>query len=144
MPINIINDKKSYIKYNQTSITLSTKEYSKEIKEHFRAKLYKELAPTLLNKRVENWAKRMNLYPSKVSYRKTKRQWGSCSYKDTISLNTYLVMLPNSLIDYIIVHELAHITYKNHSKEFWALVESYLPKYKDSKKELKIYSSFLN
>lgn len=143
-PINLIKDTKEYIKYQQSIITISSNSWNKESKELFRATLYKNLAPTLLNSKVEYWADSMNLKPTKVSYRKTKRQWGSCSYKNSISLNTFLVMLPPKIIDYIIVHELAHITHKNHSKEFWALVEKYLPEYKDLRKELKIYSPFLN
>ncbi len=53
-------------------------------------------------------------------------------------------MLPPKIIDYIIVHELAHIVHKNHSKAFWSLVEKFLADYKNLKEELKLYSPFLN
>ncbi len=144
LPIDLKNDNKEYIKYQKDKIIISSKGWSKDIKQNFRVTLYKKLAPTLLDKKVNYWVKVTNLKPTKVSYRKTKRQWGSCSVKDAISLNIFLVMLPPKIIDYIIVHELAHIVHKNHSKAFWSLVEKFLADYKNLKEELKLYSPFLN
>jgi predicted metal-dependent hydrolase len=66
-----------------------------------------------------------------------KTLWGSCSGVNNINLNYLLIMAPMSVIDYVIVHELAHTKIKNHSKDFWQLVESILPKYKASKSWLK-------
>jgi len=85
----------------------------------------------------------MNLHPTNISFRKAKTRWGSCSSKNSISLNIGLVMLPKELSDYIIVHELAHIKEKNHSKNFWKLVQSYYPNYKVAKEKLKNYSNLL-
>ncbi len=85
----------------------------------------------------------MNLYPKKVSFRKAKTRWGSCSSKDFISLNIALAALPRTLSDYIIIHELAHIKHKNHSKEFWALVKRHYPNYKDARDELKKFATIL-
>ncbi len=141
--IELIQDTKEYIKFNNNQITISTKTWSTEVKKSYKALLYKNLAPSLLNSRVTYWQDKMQLSASKVSYRKTKRQWGSCSYKNAISLNTFLLMLPINLADYIIVHELAHITHKNHSKDFWNLVSKYIPNYKSLKKELKLYGTLL-
>ena len=85
----------------------------------------------------------MNLYPKKVSFRKAKTRWGSCSSKDFISLNIALAALPRTLSDYIIIHELAHIKHKNHSKAFWALVGKYYPNYKEARDELKKFATIL-
>ena len=82
----------------------------------------------------------MNLKPKKVSFRKAKTRWGSCSSVNNISLNIALTALPQTLSDYIIIHELAHIKHKNHSKDFWNLVEKYYPNYIEARKELKNYS----
>jgi len=144
IPIKIINKDKESIRFKNNEITITTNSWSKELKKEYRAKLYKSLAPTLLNAKFEHWQNIMNLKATKLNYRKTKRQWGSCSYKNAISLNTFLVMLPSYLIDYIIVHELSHIVHKNHSKEFWSFVEKFIPEYKKYKKELKLYGAFLN
>ena len=57
---------------------------------------------------------------AKVTIRKQKTRWGSCSAKNNISLNINLVRLPDQLRDYVMLHELVHTRIKNHSKEFWA------------------------
>jgi len=135
---------KESIKYCKDKIVIKDKKYFLENKKSLREILYKDIISSFLEKKVLYWQEKMNLKALKVSYKKAKRQWGSCSYKNAISLNIYLIMLPPKVIDYIIVHELAHIVHKNHSKEFWSLVEKFLPNYKSLKKELKIYSSFLS
>ena len=83
----------------------------------------------------------MGVVPNKLSFRKTKRQWGSCSAKNDLSFNTMMMKLPQDVIQYIIVHELAHITHKHHQKTFWECVEAYLPEYKTQVKELKNYTT---
>lgn len=102
-------------------------------------KFYLAKAKELLPAEISKWAQRMNLYPNKVNFRKTKRQWGSCSKDNNISLSTMLLKLPTHLIDYVIVHELAHIHFKHHQKSFWELVGNYVPEYKNYKQELKSY-----
>jgi predicted metal-dependent hydrolase len=102
---------------------------------------YKEEAKKQIPPLVERWAKKMALYPNKISFRKTKRQWGSCSSRNDLSFNTMMMKLPPTLIEYIIVHELAHIQYKHHQKKFWACIEAYLPHYKSLIQELKTYTT---
>ncbi len=90
---------------------------------------------------VERWSEIMQLEYSKISFRKTKRQWGSCSSGNNLSFNTMLIKLPKDVIQYIIVHELAHIKHKHHKKSFWTFVESYLPNYKEQVAQLKKYTT---
>jgi len=99
--------------------------------------LYKQKTPEIVLPFVYEYAKKMNLHPSKVSFRFNKSRWGSCSYKDSIIFNFYLAKLPVDIIEYIVVHELAHIKHKNHQKEFWSLVGEYFPDYKDRIKRLR-------
>ena len=89
---------------------------------------------------VQEYSIKMNLIPTSISYRKNKRTWGSCNYKNGLNFNILLMKFPIELMEYVIIHELAHIQHKNHSKKFWDLVESYCPDYK---KRAKIFKSFL-
>lgn len=102
---------------------------------------YKERAYAAILPLVEKWSKQMALQPEAIRFRKTKRQWGSCSGKNILSFNTMLMKLPESVAEYIVVHELAHIRYKHHQKSFWSLVASYLPDYKQRMSELHTYTT---
>jgi len=66
-----------------------------------------------------------------------RKRWGSCSVKGNLNFTWRLIMAPLQVIDYVVVHELVHIKEKNHSKNFWNHVSSYLPDYKQKRKELK-------
>jgi len=102
---------------------------------------YKKQALQYITPLVEQWSEKMSLSFSNISFRKTKRQWGSCSAKNNLSFNTMMMKLPKNVIQYIIVHELAHIQHKHHQKAFWQLVETYLPTYKTDINELKNYTT---
>ena len=87
------------------------------------------------------WAENINLSPAYILFRKTKRQWGSCSAKNVLSFNTMIMKLPPDVIEYIIVHELSHIKHRHHQKAFWQLIERYLPDYKRRVQELMTYTT---
>lgn len=96
-----------------------------------------ENAMNILRKRVEYFANLMQLKPSLISLINSKRLWGSCSQNDEIKLNWRLVMVLPDLIDYVVVHELAHIIEFNHSQKFWKIVESFIPNYRERRSFLK-------
>jgi len=98
---------------------------------------YKQEAQKIIPPMVELYSEKMGLMPSNIGFRKAKRRWGSCSSQNSISFNYYLMKLPLPCIEYVVVHELAHIQEKNHSKKFWILVEKYLPNYKTTTTELR-------
>lgn len=89
--------------------------------------LVRRFAKDALTCRVAYHAKRLGLTFSKLSVRDQSSRWGSCSGSGGISLNWRLVLLEPVLQDYIILHELAHLTEMNHSRRFWALLDSYDP-----------------
>ena len=74
---------------------------------------------------------------SRVTVRQQKTRWGSCSPKNTISLNVKLALLPAELSDYVILHELVHTRVHNHSKKFWAELDKYVPNSKAMAKRLR-------
>lgn len=88
---------------------------------------YRYQAELYLTQRIDYYANKMHLQYSTLKYRKMKRRWGSCSSMGKITLNTQLLKLKKELIDYVIVHELAHLLYMDHSKAFHLLTQKYLP-----------------
>ena len=93
-------------------------------------------APRVLLPLLERRCAETGLYPARVSFRFQKSRWGSCSAKKTVSLNCLLALLEEELADYVIVHELCHLKYPDHSKRFWALVENYCLEYREKRKRL--------
>jgi predicted metal-dependent hydrolase len=89
--------------------------------------LVRGLAKDALSCRVAYQAKRLGLNYGALSVRDQSSRWGSCSARRSISLNWRLLLLEPVLQDYIILHELAHLTEMNHSRRFWALLDSYDP-----------------
>ena len=78
-----------------------------------------EIESDIITKRVIVLAKRYGFKHGKISVKKMKTRWGSCSYKNNININLCVCYLPQDLQDYIILHELAHTVVKNHSRHFW-------------------------
>jgi len=89
--------------------------------------LVRKFAKTALSKRAAEQARGLGLNYRGLSVRDQSSRWGSCSSKRTISLNWRLVLIEPHLQDYIILHELAHLSEMNHSKRFWALLDRYDP-----------------
>ncbi len=79
----------------------------------------------------------MQVSVGEVRVRNQKSRWGSCSHRGTISLNWRLWMAPPSVIEYLVIHELAHRKEMNHSSRFWAVVARFCPTYQDSERTLK-------
>jgi len=94
----------------------------------------------LLPNRVQELAQKYNLLYNSLTIKYAKTRWGSCSGRNDIMLNPHLLRLNDELIDYVILHELAHTKVKNHSKEFWLTLKNFSAKSKEHDKELKKYS----
>ncbi|MCM1285553.1 MAG: M48 family metallopeptidase [Acetobacter sp.] len=94
-------------------------------------------AKQIIPDRVEYYSDLMNLKPSSVKITKAKKRFGSCSGKNGICFSCYLMMYPAEAVDYVVVHELAHIKHHNHGKEFYELIEKYIPDYRKREKLLK-------
>jgi len=99
-------------------------------------KFYRRSGKKYLTQRLEFFSGLMKLRPTNVSFRCQSSRWGSCSGEGHISLNWRLMAAPADVIDYVVVHELAHLQHHDHSPRFWKLVEQYCPKHKPLKKWL--------
>ncbi|HHU32947.1 MAG: M48 family metallopeptidase [Zhaonellaceae bacterium] len=97
---------------------------------------YKEEAKKVLNERVKFFALQEGIAYQKVKITSASRRWGSCSSKGNLNFTWKLVMTPLDIIDYVVVHELCHLEFLNHSREFWAKVERIMPDYKLKQKWL--------
>lgn len=100
-------------------------------------KWLKAQAEIILNERVQYFSNRLNMQPSSVGINNNKIRWGSCDTKRQINLNWRTVMLQPNLFDYIVVHEFCHLLEFNHTKNFWAVVETILPDWRTLRKHLK-------
>ena len=105
---------------------------------------YVKTAKNILYERLEYFSKIMDLDYTKLRIINSKRLWGSCKVTTrVISLNFRLVMLPHELLDYIIVHELSHLVVANHSSNFYKVIETVIPNYKNLIKEIREYDYLL-
>ena len=100
---------------------------------------YKQKAIEKIIPLTNKLAKKMRVEPKHISFRYSKNRWASCSSTNRISFNYHLVKSSLSLIEYVVVHELSHITYQNHSKDFWKLVQKHLPDYNTKEEKVRIF-----
>ena len=99
-------------------------------------KTYRMLAKKDMTMRVYTFSIRMRSYPSSVKITGARTRWGSCSTNKSVNFSWRLLMADEEVIDYVVVHELAHLKEMNHSARFWKIVEGVLPDYRDRKKRL--------
>ncbi len=107
-------------------------ELSEEDCEELIAMAKKEIPPL-----VEHYAQEMGLAPAGIKITKATKRFGSCSSKNRLCFSYRLMMYPQSAIEYVVVHELAHIVHHNHGSDFYALIKTVLPDYKQRDKLLK-------
>jgi predicted metal-dependent hydrolase len=96
-----------------------------------------------LPQHLSELSKEHHLPFSGLSIRTQKTRWGSCSAHKKINLNSKLLFLPKRLVDYVIIHELCHTKFLNHSVNFWNLVEHHMPHYKRLEHEIKGENNFV-
>ena len=126
---------KRAVKLNHSVITIPTGADPKTVKAEI-VKMYRELAEDVILKRAAWYETVMDLHPSKVRINNAGGRWGSCSSKKSVNFSWRLIMADGKAIDSVVIHELAHIKYMNHSKDFWHLVEQFCPDYKVQRKKL--------
>lgn len=99
--------------------------------------LYVKRAKAILPSKIDYYARRMGVQPTGLTVTSARTRFGSCSGKNRLSFSWRLMAYPEAAIDYVVVHELAHIRYKDHSRAFYGFIESILPDYRDRIRLLK-------
>ena len=124
----IINEKEKWIE----------KALEKEKNKQKREPLYSnEQFKQIVEKNANQLIQETGLVPKKITLKQIKYSWVTCSSRKNITINIELIKYSEQAIRYVILHELCHLKYMNHSKDFWNLVEQYMPDYKQVKKEFK-------
>ena len=122
---------------------LLKKQYQSQARQVFE-KWYRRQASENFLKRALIFAPLLGVDFNRIKLSSARTRWGSCSTQGNINIVWRLIMAPQSIIDYVIIHELAHLRYMNHSTRFWQLVKSIYPEYKQAQQWLKNYGHYLN
>jgi predicted metal-dependent hydrolase len=101
-------------------------------------KWYKQQAQLIMVEKTQHYAQIIGVTPSAVVIKSFRSRWGSCSIKSLIQYNWKIIMAPEPIINYLVIHELCHILQHNHSPAFWKKVEKYCPNYKEQGTWLKL------
>lgn len=146
-----IEEKRDWILKNRGKV-LAVREASRptplspmeEKKAAILRKRFLNAAKIYFPRRCEELVRMTGGHYEKITIRDQKTRWGSCSQTGTLSFNYRLMMAPPEVIDYVIVHELCHLTHMNHSKAFWNKIADILPDYAERKNWLKVHGHELN
>lgn len=98
---------------------------------------YRKQAAEVIAEKAGRFAENMGVRFEDIRIKDQKSRWGSCSSKGNLNFNWRILMAPEPVCDYVILHELSHLIHMNHSEAFWQTVEKYCPDYKRNKKWLK-------
>ncbi|MDD4004925.1 MAG: M48 family metallopeptidase [Elusimicrobiaceae bacterium] len=100
-------------------------------------------AEDTLAARVAYWSELMGVTYNRVTVKDQKTLWGSCSEKSNLNFSWRVIKAPESVLDYLVIHELAHLKHLNHKTEFWQFVEQFCPDYKNRRRWLHEYKDSL-
>lgn len=130
-----------YISIHNENLIIETNNYDKEIVKGTLKYWYKLESEKIVQDRIDYLKKHNHtfnkLIPDTVKIKEQSKRWGSCTSSKKIYINSKISMARIDVIDYIIVHEFCHLVYMNHSKDFYNLVKSVMPSYKESELWLK-------
>ena len=136
MPVSVIN---AFVRSKQAWIQKQLADQKQGLSA-FSPEELKELtilAKQDLAKRAARYAPAVGVSYGRITVRHQKTRWGSCSGKGNLNFNCLLMLAPETVRDYVVIHELCHLLEMNHSSHFWALVEKSMPEYRESRKWLR-------
>jgi predicted metal-dependent hydrolase len=100
---------------------------------------YRSQASQKIEERINYYHHKIGRNPARITIKEQRTRWGSCSSLGNLNFNWKAIMAPSPVLDYIVVHELCHLIHLNHSQDFWNLVASILPDYRERRDWLKIH-----
>lgn len=136
---HIETQKKPLMFDDQFRIAVSALEQAEEL----FIKWYKQAAHDHICSRVEKHAAAAGLDYNRIGITSAQKRWGSCSATGNLNFPWRLILAPPSVVEYVIVHELAHLEHNNHSPQFWSYVAAIMPEYKKERKWLKEFGYLL-
>jgi hypothetical protein len=98
---------------------------------------YRAQARQVLTERVDRYARQYDFHYKRIGITSARTRWGSCSANGSLNFSWRLILAPLDAVDYVVVHELVHTVFHNHSKRFWKKVEAIMPDYKEHRKWLR-------
>jgi len=128
------NVRKSEIQLRHDEIVVIMKHKKVQLVPELMEGWYKERIKELIYDKIEYYNSFINKKISNIRIKNHKKRWGSCSNLGNLNFNWRIIMMPDEMFDYIVVHELCHLIHMNHSKEYWKSVEMILPDYKEREK----------
>lgn len=135
------SDIESFVRKNEQWLVRASEHKSRQLEKYasadFRLGELVDKARAVIPEKVKHYSELMNLLPTGVKITKAKKRFGSCSAKNSLCFSCYLMLYPTEAVDYVIVHELAHIKHRNHGKDFYELIAGYMPDYKIRENMLK-------
>ena len=138
--MKFVEEKQNLIKKHLVQMYFKAEEIKKQKKEPALTNVDIEKlcqkALSVIPDKVKYYAEIMGVTYGRITIRNQKTRWGSCSSKGNLNFNCLLMLMPDKVLDYVVVHELCHLKQMNHSKKFWMEVERYMPDYKNYKKWL--------
>lgn len=139
-PLQIVDRLKSGLEFRDAlELSSASQKQAKGIFYHW----YKYQAKKMINERVNIYAQKMGLEYRAIKINDAQTRWGSCAPSGNLNFAWRIIMAPLSVLDYVVVHELAHIPIKNHSRRFWKKVEITMPGYRQSVEWLKHHGGLL-
>ncbi|MBU5591445.1 M48 family metallopeptidase [Clostridium sp. MSJ-4] len=130
--------KKSEVYIEEDNIVVRIKDKNKDKIKKVLQLWYRQQALSYIIQSAEKYEKIFSKKPKDIVVKEQKRRWGSCTYDNRLLFNWRCIMAEPRAIDYVILHEMCHMVYKDHSKNFWNLVSSIMPDYKEQKQWFKI------
>ncbi|GAA0123465.1 M48 family metallopeptidase [Clostridium faecium] len=128
---------KPEVKLHQGKFYITTNTSNETILRMALQEWYREKALEKIKKRIIYFQPYFKMEPSDIVVKEQQKRWGSCTSNNKLLFNWRCVMAPAPVLDYIVVHEMCHMVHMNHSKEYWNLVESIIPDYKERKEWLR-------
>lgn len=124
-------------KLYQGKFYIETNTREQEILKHSMEKWYRAKTMEKVLEKIEHYKPYIGISPRIVKVKDQKKRWGSCTSNKDIMFNFRCTMAPSNVLDYIVVHEMCHLVHLNHSKDFWNLVQTIMPDYKERKEWLR-------